>query len=162
MKQNWTNAAEAGPRAAVFDLDGALVDLREVPVFRPDDPRVARMATVPSEAPPAPTNPWVVDLANEHRSRGEALIILTSRSERWRLRSERWLQTHGLLHDRLVMRAADDLRTEVEYKRTALTGLRSEYDIVLVVDDNPAVVEMCRAEGIATVLVPGWIERPPL
>ena len=50
--------------------------------------------------------------------------------------------------------AADDV------KRDILSTIRCHYDVVMAVDDNPSVIALWEAEGIETIVVPGWCYDP--
>jgi beta-phosphoglucomutase-like phosphatase (HAD superfamily) len=150
------------PKAALFDLDGALADISLLPVMQPGDPRLKVLESRPDRHRLVPAHDWVVELAAEQRRAGIAVIVLASRRERWRERSKEWLVMQRVPFDALIMRADTGDRPEVELKRTALAAIQQQYEVVLAVDDNPNVIRSWSDHGIATRLVPGWRKQPTL
>ena len=115
-----TAGRERLPKAALFDLDGALADISLLAVMHPGDPRLKELESRPDHHRVVPAHDWVVELAAEQRRAGIAVIVLTSRRERWRERSKEWLVMQRVPFDALIMRADTDDRPEVEFKRAAL------------------------------------------
>ena len=76
------------------------------------------------------------------------IILLTGRTERWRLKTEDWLDCHDIIRDQLIMRADDDRREDHEYKEAWLkeSGLKDQ--ILFVIEDRSRVVDMWRRNGI--------------
>ena len=157
-----TAGRERVPKAALFDLDGALADISLLAVMHPGDPRLKELESRPDHHRVVPAHDWVVELAAEQRRAGIAVIVLTSRRERWRERSKEWLVMQRVPFDALIMRADTDDRPEVEFKRAALVAIQQQYEVVLAVDDNPTVIRLWSDHGIPTRLVAGWRERPML
>jgi hypothetical protein len=149
-------------KAAVFDLDGTLADISLLPVMHPGDPRLKDFESRPDSHRLVPAHDWVVELAVQQRRAQIAVIVLTSRRERWRERSREWLVMHGVPFDDLIMRADTDNRSELEFKRTALAAIQRQYEVVLAVDDNPTVIALWSGHGVSTRLVAGWRDRPML
>lgn len=73
---------------------------------------------------------------------------LTGRPERTRRLTEEWLGAQGLPVAPLLMRRDDDRRPARFAKREVLRRLAARHPIALVLDDDPAVVEDLRAEGL--------------
>ena len=130
------------PKSALFDLDGALADISLLPVMHPGDPRLKGLESHTDHHRIVPAHDWVVELAAEQRRAGIAVIVLTSRRERWRERSKEWLVMQRVPFDALIMRADTDDRPEVEFNRAALAAIKQQYEVVLAVDDNPTVIRL--------------------
>jgi hypothetical protein len=74
-----------------------------------------------------------------------------------------WLEKHELYPDRLCMRHHRDRRADTVVKKEIFeTLIEPEFDVQLVVDDRPKVVEMWRSIGLPVLAVsdPGIL--PPL
>lgn len=82
-------------------------------------------------------------------SRRFTLILVSGRSEESRKITETWLVWNSIPFERLLMRPANDFRSDVEVKQEMLDLLRREgQDISFVVDDRNSVVAMWRKNGI--------------
>jgi hypothetical protein len=60
--------------------------------------------------------------------------------------------------DQLSMRAVADGRRDVDVKRDILVKILRTYNVVLAVDDNPAIIALWNEERIPVVTWPGWPE----
>ena len=58
------------------------------------------------------------------------------------------------------MRGDDDHRRDYEVKLDILALIRKTHNVILAIDDNPAVIQLWVDQGIETLVVPGWIEEP--
>lgn len=143
---------------AVVDIDGVVADVRH---------RVGHLETRPpdwgaffSEADLDPPLPTGVARVRELLDAGHEIIWLTGRPEWLRPITRRWLADQGLPVDVLLMRPNGDRRPARSLKSSFLRavaagrpvpGLRdgSPREIVLVVDDDDAVVARLRADGFA-------------
>ena len=153
------------PRATIFDCDGTLADVAEFYHLFPADLASRNLeAWDPYHAATAHAKPitWVHTLAQAEVAHGTAVIVVTARDERWRPVTEGWLTKHPIPHTELLMRAAGDRRHDAEIKAEILADLRTRYDIQMAVDDRPSVIDFWRANGVPTVVVPGWPEHWPV
>jgi predicted kinase len=84
--------------------------------------------------------------------RGEGdyrILIVTGRDEKAREASERWLEYHGIEHDGLFMRTADDFRKDnVVKKEIYEQHIKDRYNVHIVFDDRQKVVDMWRSIGL--------------
>lgn len=95
--------------------------------------------------------PWVVELLRADHG-GAVRLIVTGRPADYRDVCERWLTEHDLPYDELHMRAADDRRPDTVVKREIFHDrIAPRFDVTLVVDDRPKVVEMWRGLGLHVV-----------
>lgn len=129
---------------AVFDIDGVLADVtHRLHHLRARPQRWERFFQAADSDP----------LLDEGASRLRAALVdhdvlyLTGRPERTRRLTERWLARHGLPAAPLVMRPDDDHRPARWMKREVLRRLAADRDVVSVLDDDPAVVAVLRADG---------------
>ena len=131
-------------QVAVFDVDGVVADVRHRlhhVARRPKDWR--RFFAAAGRDPALATG---VDLAREY-ARDHDLVWLTGRPEHLRDLTERWLERHGLPAGELYMRPASDRRPAREYKASRLLRIAETGDVRIVVDDDPAVVQMLTEAG---------------
>lgn len=144
------------PTAVIVDVDGTLCEISSAlhhVMQRPKDFHAFHSAA--AECPPIESTVlWVVDQI----AAGHEPIIVTARSEQWRIETEHWLRRHlplGYLGP--MMRADRDFRPDREIKLEILDRITRFYDVVGAIDDNPAIVELWREQGIETTVVPGWV-----
>lgn len=98
---------------------------------------------------------WVADDA--------AVVLLTGRPEDHESTVRRWLGEHGVVYDELLMRPGGDRRPDTVMKRERyLRDIAPRYDVRLVIDDRPKVIEMWREEGlyVLTAVDPGLEPLP--
>lgn len=145
---------------AAFDIDGVVADVRHRRhLIGPGRERWARFFDAADE------DLLLVEgaaLAHE-MSADHDVVWLTGRPERVRNQTERWLVAHGLPAGELVMhpeRDQDDRPTGV-IKRDYLLQLGERgREVALVVDDDPAVVELLLAAGLP-VQIADWCPYSP-
>ena len=141
--------------AVIIDMDGTLADVSSI---RHHVRRPARdFDAFHAASVDVPANAEAVRVAHAARNRGIAVLIVTARRARWRHHTAWWLALHGVPSDALIMRGDRDDRSDVEVKREMLHQIiKKAWTPVLAVDDNPAVVALWEAEGIPTMVIPGW------
>jgi FMN phosphatase YigB (HAD superfamily) len=133
-----------GRPLAVFDIDGVLADVRH---------RLHHLEARPQRwerfFSAADRDPLLPDGAERLRAAlvDHDVIYLTGRPERNRRLTEGWLRRHGLPTQPLLMREDDDYRPARWMKREVLRTLAATRDIVSVLDDDPAVVQVLEADG---------------
>ncbi|CUU59514.1 hypothetical protein Ga0074812_12886 [Parafrankia irregularis] len=151
-------AQHAGePPLAVIDVDGVVADVRHRLRFLralPGDWE-AFFAAADVDPPLVEGVELVRTLARDHE-----VIWLTGRPERSRAATERWLRAQGLPVGELRMRPDADRRPARIFKRSELRRLGSRRRVAVVVDDDPAVVELLRADGWP-VLRADWLAYEP-
>lgn len=134
----------------MFDVDGVLADVRHRlhHVERRPKDWDAFFAAMDDDAP----LPDGIALAQRYADEGHRIAYLTGRNEGYRDLTLAWLRRQGLPDGRLVMRREDDRRPARVFKPQALSRLAREGEIVAVVDDDRAVVDVLRHEGWPVVL----------
>ncbi len=141
-----TAAADEGQARpiAVFDIDGVLADVRHrLHHLEARPQRWERFFTAADRDPLLPEGAERLRAALADHD----VVYLTGRPERSRRLTERWLRLHGLPTRPLLMRPDDDHRPARWMKREALRRLALTGEIVSVLDDDPAVVEVLAADG---------------
>lgn len=105
----------------------------------------------------------VVDLVNALVSAGMRVHGLTTRPEKWRALTTRWLLRVDCRFCRVLMRPNDDYRpapvVKVDVARAAFPGMRDE--IALVIDDRDDVSAAFRAEGIVVLQCHAYATHAP-
>lgn len=143
--------------AVIFDMDGTLADvsgIRHHVVGAPGkwkDFDAFHAASV--DVPP---HDWVVDLARKFDAAGLDVLVVTARRAKWRHHTAWWLALNGVPSAALFMRPDGDSRPDRVVKADILARIKQTHDVVLAVDDNPAVIDLWKANGIPTLTVPGW------
>ncbi len=132
------------PAVAVFDLDGVLADVRH---------RLHLLATRPKQwdaffaaAVDDPLLPDGADLLHELAATYD-IVYLTGRPERTRALTEDWLRRLRLPSGELRMRPDRDHRPARLFKAEQMRALTRSRTVVVVVDDDPEVVALLRADG---------------
>jgi predicted kinase len=145
----------ARPPAVVIDLDGTLTSaawrVRHLEGRRKDWPRFfAGMARDAPVAPLVDLTGWVADRAT--------VVLLTGRPDDHESVIRRWLADHGIPYELLLMRQGGDRRPDTVVKRERYRrDIAPHYDVRLVIDDRPSVIDMWRDEGlyVLTAVDPG-------
>jgi len=144
----------------IFDIDGTLADVEHRRHFlsgaRPDwgsffDKMV--------NDPPLRDVCLLAELLGDHPLVNQGairLFLFSGRPETHRKETEEWLNIHVRSYfqkaEALLMRGENDQRADTIVKKEMLHSIQAQgYDVRLVVDDRPSVVEMWKAEGL-TVL----------
>jgi len=141
---------------AVIDIDGVVADVRHRLHLIQDRPkRWDAFFAAAAEDPPLPAG---VDLVRELAADHD-VVWLTGRPERTRAVTAAWLADHGLPAEPLLMRKDRDFRPARLAKREELHRLRRRGEIAVVVDDDPAVVDLLAAEGFPVRLA-DWLPHP--
>ena len=140
--------------AVIFDVDGTLADVATIRHYvAGENKNFEKFHAAASFVPP---HDEVVALAASLRSAGLAILIVTSRKEKWRWHTETWLRKWEIEYDQLWMRPDSDQRRDVDVKRDILARIRSTHTVILAIDDNPNVIALWNSEKIPVVTWPGW------
>lgn len=130
---------------AVLDIDGVLADVRHRLHHLDSRPKdwAGFFAAMDEDA----VLPEGLELAQQIAADGHAVVYLTGRSESYRGATQEWLTKHGFPEGRLIMRPDRDRRPARLFKPQALRGIAVRREVLLVVDDDPAVVEALSQDG---------------
>ena len=138
----------------IFDMDGTLADVAGIRHLvrgtRRDFDAFHR------ESVNVPPHDDIVAMARDFDARGVDVIIVTARRAKFRNPTAFFLAIHDIPSVALFMRGDRDGRPDVEVKRDILARIRQTHDVVMAVDDNPAVIALWREEGIPVHVVPGF------
>jgi phosphatidate phosphatase APP1 len=141
------------PMVAVVDIDGVVADVRH---------RLHHVTGRPKD--------WRAFFADAHddgllaegvhtvRSLAEVydIVYLSGRPERLRTVTERWFDQHSLPAGPLMLRPLDDYRPSSVYKVEVLELLAETRTVVVLVDDDPRVLDAARRAGF-DVLPATWM-----
>ena len=147
------------PAVAVLDLDGVLADTRH---------RLHHLAgrkdwdAFFAAAPDDPVHPEGRAVVDDLLARGLGIVYLSGRPERTRADTLAWLRRHGLPDGELLLRPDGDRRPARLVKLAALRRLSRRVRPVLLVDDDPQVldaVSRARPSPVAGSLLADWQPR---
>lgn len=156
------------PCAAVFDVDGVLVDcrrrlsaalkvakLREPPRSPPDGSAFWRAFLCDELLALDEPNWRMVSVAKRYARMGYAVVCLTGRPEALRRPTEEQLRSAGVPFRELVMRPDGDGRSDAEFKSSALVELSRRYAVLALFEDSPECAEAARRvlPGAEVILV---------
>lgn len=138
--------------AVVVDLDGTVADnkhrTRYLPKGKLDWAILLDPDRIKDDAFVEECRPFLEGLGK----RGIKLVFLSGRVAEQRNATERWLQSHGLEHDELILRGPNQrFAKDAVFKRTRLVSLQRRFKIVLFIDNELAVVEMARELDLPAV-----------
>ena len=142
------------PTAYIFDVDGTLanVDPYLHHVRGPNrDYNAFHEASI--DALP---NIEVVQMLNNAVSDRHAILIVTSRKEKYRGLTSMWLAKNNIRSHALFMRADDDSRPDYEAKKDMLDKINILWDVLHAVDDNPNVIRLWQDHKIPTTKIGTW------
>lgn len=146
------------PAAVVLDLDGVLADTRHRMhhlLGRAKDWDGFFAAAVDD-----PVHPEGLAVATESAGRGLTVVYLSGRPERTRDDTLAWMRLHGAPAGQVVLRGEGDRRPAAVMKVGALRRLAERYRLLVLVDDDPAVVRAARSAGVvAEVVRADWQPR---
>lgn len=141
----------------IFDMDGTLCDVRPIRHYVQGERRNfdkfhrASLFCGPNDE--------ARDLYDSAVADGFHIVVVTARDARYEQVTRDWLVKHGFHFDALYHRPWGDGRNDAVVKQEILEQLRADgFEPILAVDDNPAVIDVWRANGIPTVIIPGFDE----
>ena len=144
----------------VFDIDGTLADVSHRRHYVSDGRKDwGKFFDEMVNDPPLRDVCLLAELLGDHPLVNQGaikLFLFSGRPETHRKETEQWLLVHARSYfekaEALLMRGEGDFRPDTVVKREMLAGIRGQgYDVRLVVDDRPTVVQMWKDEGL-TVL----------
>ena len=134
-------------RAVIVDLDGTLVDVREILHHVSGEQRNFHAFHAASAT--APAHDEVVAAVRAAKAHGLAVLVVTSREFIWRDLSLDWLAAHDVPYDQLVMRVVGDYRPDHVVKAEMLDQLEADgYAVEQAWEDSPDIVDLWRSRGI--------------
>ena len=146
--------------AVIVDCDGTLVDVSSVRHHvLVGAGKKKDFDAFHSESINCPPHKNIVDLVNALSGQHD-IFVVTARRQKWWWHTKIWLEENDVSHHYLLMRGDDDHRRDYEVKLDILALIRKTHNVILAIDDNPAVIQLWVDQGIETLVVPGWIEEP--
>ncbi len=148
--------APVGPTFVVVDLDGVLADTRHRLHWLDIRPKQwSRFFAAAVDDPVLPEGRAAVELA----AQAHQIVYLTGRPANYRDETSSWLTQHALPAGELLMRTARDHRPAPQMKLDELRRLQRRGEIVMVIDDDEAVVRAIEQIGIPVTLAQ-WMPEP--
>ena len=147
------------PDAVIFDMDGTLADVSSIRHYLrafDNGKNYKDFEAFHRESVNVPTHPSVVAHALAAHVLGNAVLIVTARRAMWRHHTAWFLAMHGIPSDALYMRGNKDNRPDYHVKKDILAQIRTRYNVIHAVDDNPSVIALWHEEGIPTTIVEGF------
>lgn len=139
--------------AVIFDMDGTLCDVSAVLHLLDGDSR--DFDAFHGAAIDCPPHLHVVEAVAKAREAGNAIVIVTARSAKWRDYTIMWLDKHAIAFDRLYMRIEADFRHDYLVKADILKAITKDgFNPVHAWDDKPKVIALWRENGIEVTEVP--------
>ena len=143
--------------AVIFDMDGTLADVSGIRHHLVPRDNRKDFETFHRESVNTPPHKHVVAAAQAAHSMGYEVLVVTARKHMWRHQTAWWLAIHDVPNAALYMRADNDNRKDYEVKRDILAQIRKRYIPLHAWDDNPAIIQLWREEGIPCTVVEGWV-----
>jgi phosphoglycolate phosphatase-like HAD superfamily hydrolase len=144
------------PTAFIFDMDGTLVDTSAIVHHVLKRPK--NFEAFHREAASAPARPEVVQMVHDAVDAGHDILIVTAREAVWRHPTAMWLALNRIPSHAMFMRPVKDYRKDYIIKKEILQRIRTTWEVVHAVDDNPAVIQLWEEEGIPVTRIPGYYE----
>jgi phosphoglycolate phosphatase-like HAD superfamily hydrolase len=142
------------PVAYIFDVDGTLANVDPyLHLVRGSNRDYDAFHKASIDALP---NIEVVEMLNDAVADKFAVLIVTSRKEKYRGLTSLWLERNNLRSHALFMRADDDNRPDYEAKKDMLDKITEHWDVFHAVDDNPNVIRLWEDNGIPTTKIGTW------
>jgi uncharacterized HAD superfamily protein len=142
------------PIAYIFDVDGTLANVDPyLHLVRGSNRDYDAFHKASIDALP---NIEVVEMLNDAVADKFAVLIVTSRKEKYRGLTSLWLERNNLRSHALFMRADDDNRPDYEAKKDMLDKITEHWDVFHAVDDNPNVIRLWEDNGIPTTKIGTW------
>jgi predicted kinase len=129
------------PTCYLVDVDGTLAINTTRPFFA--------WERVGEDSP----NPTVIQLVQQLAQQHQ-ILVLSGRSAVCRSQTIDWLDRYQIPHQQLLMRAADDFRSDDIIKSELYdTHIRDQFTVLGVIDDRPKVCRMWRQLGLSVFQV---------
>ena len=142
------------PLAVIFDVDGTLANVDPyIHHVRGSNRDYDAFHEASIDALP---NLDVVEMLNNAVSDRHAILVVTSRKEKYRGLTSMWLAKNNIRSHALFMRADDDGRPDYEAKKDMLDKINILWDVLHAVDDNPNVIKLWEDHGILTTKIGTW------
>lgn len=147
--------------AVIFDVDGTIVDVSPIRHYIVPPKPIPKgwykdFDAFHRESVNCPVNREVIDHGIRSHLLGNVNIVVTARRAKYRHQTAWSLALAGFPSDALYMRRDDDGRPDYEVKRDILESIKTKYNVIHAVDDNPAVIALWEENGIPTTIIEGF------
>ena len=136
----------------VFDLDGTVCDTSKRMHYL-DNVLVdwgKFYGEIQYDLPHKPVVEWIRSIEKNH-----TVILQTTRPQRYRKVTVRWLKDHNLLnnYDDLLMKDDNSVQSEIELKLNFLTNIKSQYpnQSIIWCDSNNEIVKLINGTGVVAL-----------
>ncbi len=99
-----------------------------------------------------------MEKVSKYRENGHSIVLLSGRPDTYREATKRWLEKHDFQYDVLLMRRADDRRSDTDVKKGIYDRCLEKYKIECVFDDIPSIIRMWQEQGLKVFDVGKGIE----
>jgi hypothetical protein len=142
------------PTAHIYDVDGTLANVDPyLHYVRGSNRDYDAFHGASINALP---NMDVLEMLNNSVSDGHAILVVTSRKEKYRALTSMWLAKNNIKSHALFMRSDDDNRPDYEVKKDILDKISTLWDVTHAVDDNPNVIRLWQDHDITTTKIGTW------
>lgn len=142
------------PTAYIFDVDGTLANVDPyLHYVRGSNRDYDAFHEASIDALP---NMEVMMMLNNAVSDKHAILVVTSRKEKWRGLTSMWLALNNARSHALFMRADNDNRPDYDVKKDILNKINNYWTVIHAVDDNPSVIKLWEENGIPTTKIGTW------
>lgn len=130
------------PKAIIFDLDGTLCELWDS----------ANPYNHDGEEYVISEMKYIFDKISYFEKNNIMILTWRKRKEYWDT-TEKWLSDNWIDYDRLIMQEWSQWEKNHIYKEKELIKLQERYDIVAMLDDNEAMIPVCKKLWILLLIV---------
>ena len=142
------------PTAHIYDVDGTLANVDPyLHLVRGPNKDYDAFHEASIDALP---NIEVLEMLNSSVFDQHAILIVTSRKEKWRGLTSMWLAKNNVRSHGLFMRSDDDNRPDYEVKKDILNKINKYWHVTHAVDDNPSVIALWEDHKIPTTKIGDW------
>jgi predicted kinase len=121
------------PKAIICDLDGTLCLMNGRSPFD--------ASRCDEDLPNTP----VVNMVKIYHQLGYKIILASGREDTFKPQTMNWLEHHGIIYEKLIMRKAGDFRKDAIIKKEIFHNhIEGKYFVELVLDDRNQVVDLWR------------------
>lgn len=139
--------------AVVCDVDGTICDVRTIRYLVDGTLKTRNFKGFHGRSLECPPNLAVKRILELSRNLGYAILMVTSRQERWSFLTALWMKENDIAYDELYMRRNSDTRPDAEVKASILQSLSRRYSVSLAIDDNLSTLPVWINAKIPTIAI---------
>lgn len=145
------------PNAVIFDVDGTLCCHSKKRDELAKEHRWEEYHQLAEYEPPVPA---VVLCAQKFKKLGSVIVIMTARPEKWRAKTEEWMEKNHIPWNLLFMRENKDYRNSKYIKLEQLKLLRETLNVELAFEDHKENIWAFEDAGLPVVRIRSFLNRP--